>query len=216
MRLGLFGGTFDPIHIGHLVVAQVALEEAQLDRVLFIPAGVNPFKVGRKATSGDHRLEMVRLAIEEHPQFMVTDWEVLREGPSFTVDTLEYIHGQHPDAELFFIIGADNLQLLPKWKSVDRIVELATILALTRPGVDLKTSACTVLALYPHISQRIRYVDMPGLEISSTWIRERLVKNRPVDHLLPPSVIRYSEENKLYERTIDEVNGTGSDQPAPL
>ena len=207
MRLGIFGGTFDPIHIGHLVVAQVALEEANLDQVLFVPAAVNPLKVGRRVTPGEHRFEMVQLAIEEHPQFSATDWEVRRPGPSFTVDTLEYIKEQHPADELFFIIGADNLQILPKWKQIDRIVELAEILALTRPGYDLKESGETVLALFPDICKRIQYVEMPGLEISSTWIRERLGKNRSVNHLLPPKVIRYSEENKLYERNPDEATG---------
>lgn len=211
MRLGIFGGTFDPIHIGHLVVAQVALEEANLDQVLFVPAAVNPLKVGRPVTPGEHRYEMVKLAIEEHPQFLATDWEVRRPGPSFTVDTLEYIHAQRPEDELFFIIGADNLKILPKWKSIDRIVQLAKIVALTRPGYDLKESGETVLALFPHICERIQYVEMPGLEISSTWIRDRLGKNRSVNHLLPDKVIRYSEENKFYERSSDETTGSGRD-----
>lgn len=203
MRLGVFGGTFDPPHIGHLVVAQVALEEARLDKVVFMPAGVNPLKAGKQITEGHHRLNMVQLAVANHPQFEVSDWELRQEGLSYTVNTLEHIHAQHPESGVFLIIGADNLHILPKWKDVERIVELATILALTRPGFDLKTSTETVFALFPHISQRIRAIEIPGLEISSTWIRERLVKNRSVEHLLPPEVIRYSEENKLYERDPD-------------
>ncbi|MGZ4111193.1 MAG: nicotinate-nucleotide adenylyltransferase [Tumebacillaceae bacterium] len=203
MRLGVFGGTFDPPHIGHLVVAQVALEELGLDKVLFVPAGVNPLKVGKTVTSAEHRLQMVQRAIATHPAFDVSDWELQQPGPSFTVHTLEHFHEQCPQAELFFIIGADNLHILPKWRNVERIVELATIVAVTRPGFDLKTSTETVFALYPHISQRIKAVEIPGLEISSTWIRERLVKNRSVEHLLPTEVIRYTEENKLYERAAD-------------
>jgi nicotinate-nucleotide adenylyltransferase len=201
VRLGVFGGTFDPPHIGHLVVAQVAMEEMGLDKVLFVPAGVNPLKVGKQVTSAQHRLQMVKLAVASHPQFEVSEWELDQPGPSFTVHTLEYFHQQDPEAELFFIIGADNLHILPKWRHVERIVELATILAVTRPGFDLKTSTETVFALFPHISKRIRGVEIPGLEISSTWIRERLVKNRSVEHLLPQEVIRYTEENKLYERS---------------
>ena len=161
MRLGIFGGTFDPIHIGHLVVAQVALEEAQLDQVLFMPAGVNPLKAGRRITAGEHRLAMVRLAIAGHPQFAVSDWELRREGLSFTVDTLEHLRAEHPEDELFFIIGADNLHILPKWRSVERIVELATILAVTRPGFDLETGAQNVLREHPQLASRIEFVHMP-------------------------------------------------------
>ncbi|PWK16024.1 nicotinate-nucleotide adenylyltransferase [Tumebacillus permanentifrigoris] len=204
MRLGIFGGTFDPIHIGHLVVAQVALEEASLDRVLFVPAGVNPLKVGRSITDGSHRLAMVQRALQDCPQFTVTSWELDRPGPSFTVETVLHVREQYPDAELFLIIGADNLRLLPKWKSVENILEQVTILALNRPGEDLKSSCQMMLALYPHINEQIRIVDMPGLDISSTWLRDRLVKNLSVKHLLPAEVIRYSEENKLYERRDDQ------------
>jgi nicotinate-nucleotide adenylyltransferase len=203
VRLGIFGGTFDPVHIGHLVAAQVALEQAGLDKVLFVPAGVNPLKVGKTISDGAHRLKMVELAIEDSPQFEVSDWELKRPGPSFTVDTLEHFHKQFPEAELFFIIGADNLHILPKWRSVDRILELATILAVARPGFDLKTSADTVLALFPKMAERVQHVEIPGLNISSTWIRDRLVKNLSVKHLVPSKVIGYSKENRLYERVGD-------------
>ena len=199
MRLGVFGGTFDPIHIGHLVIAQVALEEAGLDQVLFVPAGVNPLKVGKAVTAGEHRLAMVQLALAGQPQFAVTDWELRREGPSYTALTLEYIREQHPDDELFLIIGADNLQILPRWRHVKRIAELATILALTRPGTDLKASADAAREQLAGLSSRIRLVEIPGLDISSTWLRDRLVKNLSVAHLLPAEVIGYCKENKLYE-----------------
>ncbi|MBL0387328.1 nicotinate-nucleotide adenylyltransferase [Tumebacillus sp. ITR2] len=204
MRLGIFGGTFDPIHIGHLVVAQVAMEEAGLDRVVFVPAGVNPLKVGRQITEGHHRLQMVKLAIADNPKFAVSSWELDRSGPSFTVDLMSHIRAQHPNDELFLIIGADNLRLLPKWKSVEGILEQATILALNRPGEDLKSSCQMVLALYPHINECVRIVDMPGLDISSTWLRDRLCKNLSVKHLLPAEVIRYSEENKLYDYSVGQ------------
>jgi nicotinate-nucleotide adenylyltransferase len=199
MRLGIFGGTFDPVHIGHLVIAQVALEEAELDQVLFVPAGVNPLKVGSKTTDGRHRLEMVRLAIADHPQFAVTDWELRQTGPSYTVHTLEYIRSRHPDDELFFIIGADNLHLLPKWRSAERIAELATILALTRPRYDLGAGKELAQTLSPTLAAQVRCIDIPGLDVSSTWLRERFVKNRSVKHLLPDQVIGYCKENKLYE-----------------
>jgi len=199
VRLGLFGGTFDPIHIGHLVGAQVAMEEARLDQVLFMPAGVNPLKAGKRITPGTHRLEMVRLAIEDHPQFALSDWELRQGGLSFTANTLEHLHAEHPQAELFLLMGADNVQLLPRWRHVDRILELATILALTRPGFDLAVHGERLRAQHPELADRMQYVAMPGLEVSSTWIRERLARNRTVAHLLPPSVIRYSEGNKLYE-----------------
>lgn len=203
MRLGIFGGTFDPVHIGHLVAAQVSLEQAGLDKVLFMPAGVNPLKVGRSIREGKDRLAMVRLAIEGAPKFEACDWELTRPGPSFTVDTLEHFQQLYPQAELFLIIGADNLQILPKWRAVDRILEIATILAVTRPGFDLTTSAETVLALRTDLSDRVRYVDIPGLNISSTCIRERMLKNLSVEHLVPSKVIRYSKENSLYERIGD-------------
>jgi nicotinate-nucleotide adenylyltransferase len=199
VRVGIFGGSFDPIHIGHLVLAQVALEEARLDRVLFVPAAINPLKVGRDTTSGEHRYQMVRLAVEGHPQFAVSDWEVSRPGPSFTVETLEHLRAQMPQDELFFLIGADNLPILPRWKRIERIAELAVLLAFTRPGFDLKEATEHVVQECPALAGRMRYIEMPALEISSTWIRERLMKKLPVTHLLPASVIRYSEENRLYE-----------------
>jgi len=197
VRLGIFGGTFDPIHIGHLVAAQVTLEEAELDRVLFVPAGVNPLKVGRQITDGEHRLNMVQAAVGDHPKFLVEDWELQQPGPSFTANTLEYLHEKYPDDELFLIIGADNLHILPKWRAVDKITELATILAVTRPGFELKSEAHL---MFPELAKRVQYVEIPGLDISSTWIRERLVKNRSVEHLLATPVIRYIKEQGLYGR----------------
>ena len=134
MRLGVFGGTFDPPHLGHLVVAEGAREQLHLERVLFIPAGQPWMKAGQAISPASHRLEMTRLAIQGHPAFQVVDWEVVREGPSYTVETLEQLHRQEPSAELFCILGEDSLRELPRWRHPQRLVELCVLAVYRRPG----------------------------------------------------------------------------------
>ncbi|GAX89227.1 nicotinate-nucleotide adenylyltransferase [Effusibacillus lacus] len=203
MRMGLFGGTFDPIHIGHLVAARLAKEALQLDRVIFIPSGIPPHKSGREITPAGNRFEMVKLAVEQEPDFSVSDWEIRREVPSYTVDTLESFASQFPDDELYFIVGADMLYDFPNWHNPGRILEICQVIGMTRPGFALdecRTLLRTSMLLPEH---RIHFVEMPGLEISSTWLRDRLRQRRSVHYLIPDRVIRFIEENGLYDRGHD-------------
>src|SRR5262249_32930148 len=135
MRLGLFGGTFDPIHLGHLILAEQCRESCGLDRVWFVVAGAPPHKPGGR-TAVAHRLEMVGIAIAGHSAFAVSDIEATRPGPHYSVETLETLRQDHPDEELFFLIGADSLEDLPSWREPERIARLATIVVVNRPGIE--------------------------------------------------------------------------------
>ena len=135
MRLGLFGGTFDPIHLGHLILAEQCRESCGLDRVWLIVAGSPPHKPGGRTAVG-HRLEMARIAIAGHPAFAVSDIEATRPGPHYSVETLESIRRDHPGDDLFFLIGADSLADLPTWREPERIAQLATIVVVNRPGLE--------------------------------------------------------------------------------
>lgn len=200
MKIGLFGGTFDPIHIGHLVAAKLAKESMNLDRVVFIPSGTPPHKLGRQITFAEQRLRMVELAIGDEPEFTVSDWELYQQGATYTVDTLKFFASQFAKDELYFIVGADMLCDLPNWKSPQRILEVAEIIGMTRPGFDM-TECCRLLQVFlPAANSRIHYIEMPGLDISSTWLRDRLEQNLSVDYLIPEQVIRYIEETGLYDR----------------
>ena len=135
MRLGLFGGTFDPIHLGHLILAESCREACGLDRVRFVVAGAPPHKPGDRTAVAD-RLEMARIAVAGHPAFEVSDIEARRPGPHYSVETLEAVHAERPEDDLFFLIGADSLADLPLWRSPDRIVRLASLVVVNRPGID--------------------------------------------------------------------------------
>src|SRR5689334_2752563 len=140
MRLGLFGGTFDPIHLGHLILAESCREACRLDLVWFVVAGAPPHKPGDRTPVAD-RLEMARIAVAGHPAFEVSEVEAKRPGPSYSVETLEAIHADRPDDDLFFLIGADSLADLPHWRQPRRIAELATVVVVNRPGLDSATLA---------------------------------------------------------------------------
>jgi nicotinate-nucleotide adenylyltransferase len=198
MKVGLFGGTFDPIHTGHLVVAMLAKEAVRLDKVCFIPAGVPPHKRGKRITAGVHRYRMIQLAIQGYDDYEVLDRELKQDQPSYTVDTLQWYRQTFPEDEPFFIMGADMLFDLPRWYQAERVIELAEIIAVTRPGFDQAMSDHYLQQLPDEWREHIHFVDMPGLEISSTWLRERLDQGLPVTHLVPDPVIRYIKENRLY------------------
>lgn len=203
MKIGLFGGTFDPLHIGHLVAARLAKDAMQLDRVVFIPAGIPPHKIGQAITPSEKRLQMVVLAVGYEPDFAVSDWEILQEEPTYTVDTLEFFASQFPDDELYFIMGADMLCDLPNWQEPQRILQLARIIGMKRPGFVLDECHEKLRELFADAVEKIHYVEMPGLEISSTWLRDRLQQKRSVDYLIPERVIRFIEENGLYDGRTD-------------
>lgn len=200
MRLGVFGGTFDPIHLGHLILAEHCREACQLDRVLFVPAGQPPHKSAPQITSGKLRREMVELAIAGHPQFAVSSVDLDRVGPSYSVQTLEELARQHPGAELFFLVGADSLADLPNWHQPSRLVQLATVVTVTRPGVPLPELALVRSILDAEVVERLErnVVESPLVGISSSLIRARIAAGQSVRYLVPRAVECFIETHGLY------------------
>jgi nicotinate-nucleotide adenylyltransferase len=190
-RTGLLGGTFDPVHNGHLILARAALEEAALDRVIFMPTGHSWRKPDREIAPAEDRLAMLRLAVEADPLFEVSDMEVCRGGPTYTVDTLEELHALYPGDDIFFILGRDALMDMPSWRSPERIVELASFLVASRPGVAQED-------FRPVPGLRVRRVAMPLVGISATDIRRRVGDGKPIDDLVPPAVAAYIRIHGLY------------------
>src|SRR5579872_5556276 len=168
MRIGLLGGTFDPVHLGHLLLAERCREECRLDQVWFIPAGNPPHKQGETISPGKERAEMLELAIAGHPQFSVNRLELERAERSFTVETLGRIHHEHPEEELFFLIGADSLADLPLWRDPAGIARLATLVAVNRGDRPLPDLESLRSRLGDEVMSRLQFVTMPGIDISAT------------------------------------------------
>jgi nicotinate-nucleotide adenylyltransferase len=195
MRLGLFGGTFDPIHMGHLILAEACREACALDRVWFVVAGAPPHKPGDR-TSVDDRLEMVRIAIAGHPAFEVSDLETRRPGPHYSVETLEEVRRLRPVDELFFLIGADSLADLPHWREPERIVSMATVVVVDRPGVPLDLPS-----RWPDLGPSalpFRMVKVPPIGIASNDLRRRVAEGRSIRYQVPRGVEAYIDAHGLY------------------
>jgi nicotinate-nucleotide adenylyltransferase len=207
MRLGVFGGTFDPIHLAHLILAERCREACRLDRVLFVPAGQPPHKSERQITPGRQRLEMVELAIAGHTAFAASTIELDRPGPSYSVDTLTELANQNPGDELFFLIGSDSLADLPLWYQPHRISSLATLVVATRPGSkrpDVEPLRAVIGS--SAVEQLLRhFVDIPLIEISSSVIRARVAAGQSARYMVPRAVECYIETHGLYRKeTSDE------------
>ena len=196
MRIGVFGGTFDPIHMGHLIVAEDARAALELDKILFIPAGQPWFKSYRQITEAHHRLAMVRLAVEGNPSFDVADIEIRRTGPSYTVDTLSELRVLYPDAEFIVILGVDALREIDRWHQPRKLFELASVVGMARPGASLDPSVLN--AAIPGASSRMRLLDSVLIEISGTEVRQRVAACRSIRYRVPDTVERYIHENGLY------------------
>lgn len=196
MRIGVFGGTFDPIHMGHLIVAEDARASLELDKILFIPAGQPWFKSYRQITEAHHRLAMVRLAVEGNPSFDVADIEIRRTGPSYTVDTLSELRVLYPDAEFIVILGVDALREIDRWHQPRKLFELASVVGMARPGASLDPSVLN--AAIPGASSRMRLLDSVLIEISGTEVRQRVAACRSIRYRVPDTVVRYIHENGLY------------------
>ena len=192
MKVGIFGGTFDPVHFGHLLLAEQAREAASLHEIWFIPAGEPPHKQGKPLTPAEERKKMVELAVEGHPQFKVNPIELLRSGPSYTVDTIMELRKQNPHVEFFLLVGADMVKNLPKWYKIKEIIQNVHVIGLGRPGVDHD-------ALPEFIEERLMWIpDAVETNISSSIIRKRFMLNRSVRYLVPDSVYKYIKEQGLY------------------
>jgi nicotinate-nucleotide adenylyltransferase len=191
-RIGILGGTFDPIHLGHLIVAQEILLQGRLDQMLFMPSGDPPHKQYSQMASAQARVEMVGLAVGHSPLFDLLRFELDRPGKSYTVETLRHLQAQWGDAvELFLVIGADNAVDMPTWFDPEGVLALAQVLVAERPGFDRSL-------VDPALEEKMQFLETPLLEISSTDIRRRVRESRPIEFLVPDAVIRYIEEKGLY------------------
>jgi|SRR5712671_438303 len=190
-RIGILGGTFNPIHLGHLLIAQDAVDAARLDCVLFIPSATPPHKALDGDISTAHRLRMVKLAIAGDKRFAVDDLEIRRGGKSYSVDTLTELRKRHPRASFHFIIGADSLDELHLWKDARRLVRLCRFIAVARPGYKGKPSRIPGL--------RYRLLRTHSCDIASRDIRARVAQSKSIRYLVPEVVVRYIQRYKLYQ-----------------
>ena len=198
-RLGVMGGTFDPIHHGHLVAAAEARWKFRLDEVRFIPAGRPWMKGHRALADGEDRLRMTELATQDEPAFTVSRMELDREGPTHTVETLRALREHEPDTELYFVTGADAIADLPQWSEPSEALELATFIAATRPGTDLQATLEGLTSeLGAEATAAIEALEVPALAISSSDIRERVSQGRPFRYLVPDAVHDMIDEQGLY------------------
>lgn len=198
IRLGIYGGSFDPVHLGHLLLAETCREACSLDRVLFLPCGQSPHKPNGAIATGPQRAEMLEFAVAGDPRFGVCRIELERSGPSYTVETLRQLRAEQPDSELFFLMGADSLADLPFWREPQAILELATIVAVNRghrPPLDWSSLESR---LGPVVRDRVQLVTMPAIDLSATEIRERARAERSLRFRVPRAVEEYIRQHGLY------------------
>lgn len=198
-KIGIMGGTFNPIHNGHVALAQAAYDYCDLDEVWFMPSGVSYLKEQDNVVSGAHRLEMTRLAIEGCPYFGCSDMEVYRKGNTYTADTLRLLHEKYPEDEFYFIMGADSLFGLPGWREPEAIAGLCTLVAVVRDDVDAQELQAQQLLLERALDARIILVPFCKVDISSSVIREKLQNGESVDGMVPIKVLEYIRHHDLYK-----------------
>ncbi|HUU42996.1 MAG TPA: nicotinate-nucleotide adenylyltransferase [Planctomycetota bacterium] len=201
MREGILGGSFDPVHNGHVTIAREAVRRLSLDRLLFMPARVPPHKRGRRMTDATHRLAMIRLALADEPKLEVSTLELDRTGTSYSVDTVgAVLEADGPDTQLFFIVGADQALELHTWKRAETLVRLCTVVAVARPGVPLDRLEDLRGKLPDDVVTRIRAdaLDLPPVDVSSTQVRTRVAEGKSIAGLVPPAVAEYIREQRLY------------------
>ena len=196
--LGIMGGTFDPIHLGHLAIGEEAREALALDRVLFVPAGEPPHKPADTVTAVAHRVAMVELAIADNPSFELSSIEIERAGPSYTVDTVEELAQRHPGTALHLIVSAETFAQLPTWHEPERLFETARIAVVPREGYPAPDPAWLGEA-FPGREARVTYLEGPRLGLSSTAIRERVASGRSIRYLVPGAVEAYISDHDLYQ-----------------
>lgn len=197
--IGILGGTFDPIHNGHLLAAEWAREAFTLDELIFIPAARPPHKDLQGVLESRHRYRMVELAIEDNPDFSVSPIELERAGYSYTVDTISHYVQTYPGIKIHFIIGVDALQIISTWKDLDRLLTLCRFTVVTRPGYELDKKAACFQSVPPEIWEQTDFLPIPALEISSSDIRRRVANGKTIKYLLPAKVEKYIKDNSLYQ-----------------
>ncbi|HTY58160.1 MAG TPA: nicotinate-nucleotide adenylyltransferase [Bacteroidota bacterium] len=191
MKLGIFGGTFDPVHLGHLIVAEAVRERAGLDRIVFIPASTPPHKADAPVSSAAHRLAMLREAVRSNAFFQVSDIEIERGGISYTVDTLRQLKEANAADDLYLLIGADNLREFQSWKEPEEILKQATLIVMNRPGFPAAPGGMT-------LPVNALQCEVPSIDISATEIRRRVQQGLTISYLVPSAVSRYIERTRLY------------------
>lgn len=192
MKVGIMGGTFDPLHIGHMMAAEAARESYGLEEVWFMPSHIPPHK-HEAYVSGADRLAMVEETVKGHEAFRTLDWEVSSDGVSYTIDTIRKLQAEYPQLDFYFIIGADMVQYLPKWQGIEELAQRITFIGVERPGTQLDLEAL------PHaIAAKVLLADMPLVEISSTKLRERAAAGRSIRYMVPDAVYDYVQRSGLY------------------
>ncbi len=210
MRLGLFGGAFDPVHYGHLLLAEQCREQCRLDEIWLIPTGQPPHKDPHELTPGRQRAEMLELAVAGNPTYQVSRMELEHSGTSYTFETLQRLHGEDADRELFFLIGADSLHDLPTWREPKRIAELATIVAVNRGGQPEPDFESIRTKVGDAVATRIQSITIPGIELSSSDIRSRVRQGKSIRFMTPRAIEAYIEQHKLYEAGAETSSSQSS------
>ncbi|MBU3160126.1 nicotinate-nucleotide adenylyltransferase [Clostridium frigoris] len=199
MKKAIFGGTFDPIHIGHIHIAYEALYSLQLDKILFMPAGNPPNKLNKRITDAKIRYDLVNKAIEGESNFEISDYEINKKENSYTYETIELFSKFQSNIEWYFLIGADSLIDLDNWKNVDRILNACRLVVYNRAGFDLEKILTQKKYLESKYNKKIIFLDMPIIDISSTSIRKSIKEGRNINYLLPKGVEKIVDKLKLYE-----------------
>lgn len=201
-RLGVLGGTFNPVHLGHMIMAQDAIEHFELSKVMFVPCGQPPHKSPADLAPAHHRLAMLEAAVEGDLNFEVSDLEIQRGGMSYSIDTIQMLTEKHPGVDLFFIIGADSLVELHLWKDIELLLKLCRIVTIARPGVDLADLGKLDLHLPAHWAEHLLADVRVGhlINISSTDLRYRVAEGMSIRYLVSPAVDMYIAEHSLYRR----------------
>lgn len=197
-RIAVMGGTFDPIHYGHLVTAEAAMQEYSLERVLFIPSGRPPHKTDKQISSTEDRYLMTELATETNPRFFCSRIEIDRTGYTYTIDTIHELQVMYPETDIYFITGADAFSEIVTWKNAEELLNSCHFVAATRPGYSRKEAIPQIEALLNRHTERLHYLEVPALSISSSDIRERVRQGRTIKYLLPEAVETYILKHELY------------------
>lgn len=200
-KVGIMGGTFNPVHYGHLFLAEQAYEQLGLDKCLFMPSKNPPHKKGQEITSGEHRLNMVRLAVLSNPHFEASTTELDREGMTYTADTLKLLTAEHPDTEYYFIVGADSLLQMTQWREPQTVFRLSTIAVAGRNHLPEDILDQQIKGLTEEFGAKITYLQMPDIEISSADIRERIANGKTIRYYLPEQVMDYIIYHGLFNNS---------------
>jgi nicotinate-nucleotide adenylyltransferase len=191
MKVGLMGGSFNPIHNAHMAAADEAVSRFELDEVIFIPCGIPPHKTAQELAPAEDRYLMTVIAINDCPAYSVSRYEIDKPEPGYTVETMRHYKQDKPEAELFFITGADSIEELETWREPERIFDYGTLIAATRPGYTVEKA--------PPVAEKVVWMEIPPIGISATDIRQRLRDGLPVEHLMPPGVLEYISKQGLYK-----------------